>query len=338
MYKKTSLLLIVSIFLFLLASCSKEADNNQLKDQDSLQVTVSIYPLYFLVSEIGRDRVEVESILPSGSNPHFFEPTAKQIATIQETDVFIYSGLQIDSYAEKITESLSSDIEVIQMANQEEVQKRLLSMASSHEHHDHKHDEEDKDDYHEEEDVNSHHHDHESDYDPHIWLGLDIMKEQTLIIQNKLRQLDPQNADFYQENAKELINRFDSLQEYSKEKIGSCNHDEIVVSHAAFGYIAFELGIEQHPISGISPDLEPSSQTMVELLNLVKEQNIDYIMTEDFVSQKVADTLAQEAGIKTLTINPLETVTNDQLDNDEDYLSIMKENIDNIIIALDCQS
>src|SRR5690606_10438535 len=109
---------------------------------------------------------------------------------------------------------------------------------------------------------------------------------------------------------------------------------EIVVSHQAFGYLARDYGLTQKAIMGLSPEAEPTPKEIAEINKFVKENNVKYIFFEELVSDKLAKTLANDAKIETLELNPLEVLTDDQVKAGENYISIMEKNLQNLLKAL----
>jgi zinc transport system substrate-binding protein len=110
----------------------------------------------------------------------------------------------------------------------------------------------------------------------------------------------------------------------------------LVVSHAAFGYLADAYGLEQEAIAGISPETEPDPARLAELDALVRAAGVTTIFTETLASPDVARTLADEAGVATAVLNPLEGLTDEQLDAGEDYGSVMRANLQTLRGALGC--
>jgi zinc transport system substrate-binding protein len=110
----------------------------------------------------------------------------------------------------------------------------------------------------------------------------------------------------------------------------------IVTSHAAFGYLATRYGLTQQAIAGVSPDAEPSPERLAELARLVRRSGVTTIFTEELVSPKVAETLANEVGVTTAVLNPLEGLTKEELSEGQDYVSVMRSNLHTLEKALGC--
>ena len=110
---------------------------------------------------------------------------------------------------------------------------------------------------------------------------------------------------------------------------------DIIVAHKAFGYLCKAYGLNQIAIEGLMPDSEPDPARMEEIIQLAKKKKINTIFFEELVSPKVANTIAKEIGAKTEVLNPLEGLSEEQVDAGEDYFSVMRTNLKQIKNALE---
>jgi zinc transport system substrate-binding protein len=173
--------------------------------------------------------------------------------------------------------------------------------------------------------------------DSHIWLSPKLAKEEVKTILTALSQTDPGNKNFYEENAKILISRLDKLTADYKTGLSDCKKREIITSHAAFGYLTQEFGLTQIPVSGLSPDEEPSTKRLTEISKIAKDTGIKYIFFEKLVSARLAETIADEVGAKTMVLDPIEGISDNDLSQGKNYISIMEDNLTNLRIALECR-
>jgi zinc transport system substrate-binding protein len=173
--------------------------------------------------------------------------------------------------------------------------------------------------------------------DPHIWLDPKLAQKEIATIAMAFEKFDNTNRVFYEKNAISLKNKLDVLDQGFRLGLLNCQQNNIVTSHAAFGYIASDYGLNQISVTGLSPDAEPSPQKMAEISQFAKTNQIKYIFFETLVSPRLADTIAGEIGAKTLVFNPLEGLTKDEQAKGWDYFSIQKENLANLKIALGCK-
>ena len=175
------------------------------------------------------------------------------------------------------------------------------------------------------------------DTDPHFWL--DPIQAQQIVqnIANGLAATDPTHADYYQHNADDYKQKLAQLDVDFRQGLATCKQHEIVSSHDAFGYLGRRYGFAIRGIAGISPDAEPSAERLQELADLVRQKHIDYVFFESLVSPRLADTIATETGAKTLVLDPIEGLSDEEQQRGKDYLSIQRDNLAHLRTALTCQ-
>lgn len=172
--------------------------------------------------------------------------------------------------------------------------------------------------------------------DPHVWLDPVLYAKQAETVGTMLMKLDPANAKTYEANMKWLVDDLERLDEEFVTGLNNCKQKNIVTSHSAFGYLAKRYGLKQVALAGLSPDEEPSSKTLSEITAFAKDNDIHYIFFEELVSPQIAQTIADEIGAGTLVFSPLEGLTKDEVLNGKTYLSVQRENLENLKKALSC--
>lgn len=314
-----SILPLVAIAL--LAGCSQSASPSQQTAQGKLSVAASFYPLAFLSEEIGGELVSVTQVTPGGVEPHDYEPSPQELASVHDAKVFLMNGAGVDGWADKIVDELrQSGVVTVKMTDSI---SPMDGFVETEEHEEGEHEE-----GHEEEHSGS---------DPHIWLDPVLVKKEVELIRDAFISVDATHADTYRQNADTLLSELSALDTDYRAGLAQCAVKQIVTSHNAFRYMAKEYGFETLAISGISPDEEPSSQRISELADFAKANSIKYIFFETLVSPKLAETVANEIGAQSLVLNPIEGLTPDDVAKDKTYLTIMKENLQNLRTAMQCQ-
>lgn len=308
---------------FALAGCTggKTANTTDKKDGDKIKVYASFYPMYDFAKKIGGDKVEVTNLVPAGTEPHDWEPSAKDLAKISESDILVYSGAGMESWIDKV-DQVTKDSKLVKV----EASKGIDLIKSEHHHDEEDAKEEDHEDAHEE-------HDH-GEYDPHVWLAPQNAKIQMKNIKDALVKADPTNKDYYEKNFDVYSQKIDDLDVKFSTSLKDTKSKNIVVSHEAFAYLCKAYGINQVGIEGLSPDSEPDAARMAEVTKFAKENKIKYIFFEELVSPKVSEAIAKEVGAKTAVLNPLEGLSDDQLKAGEDYFSVMESNLKVLLEAL----
>lgn len=208
------------------------------------------------------------------------------------------------------------------------------------EHHDEDADEEghhhDEDDDHGDE-AHDDHGDGESALDPHMWLSPTLAALQVERIRDAVISADADNADGYRQRADELIAELNALEQEFAEGLAACKHDHFVTSHAAYGYLAAQYGLEQISVAGLSADVEPSPQRLAGVTDRVTELDLGHVLVEPVLSDRLAQTVARETGVELLTIHAIASVTDNELEAHGDYFGLMRDNLANLRIALACE-
>jgi zinc transport system substrate-binding protein len=292
-----------------LGACSRNAPA---PGTAKVSVVTTLYPLEFLARRIGGDRVDVVNVVPPGVEPHDWEPSPRDIAAIQRARVFIHNGAGFEPWAARVVRDLPKNTPLVLQAAHG---LSLMPPASGDA----------------EEGAAS------GGLDPHVWLSPALFTRQAEQVQNALAKADPAGAQTYAANLDSLKAQLAALSDDMKRGVSSCARNTIVTSHAAFGYLAKELGLRQVFISGLSPESEPSPARLRQLVAEVKQLGVSYIFFETLVSPAVAQTLAREVGAKTLALNPLEGLTSEEIQAGQDYLMVMRSNLQNLRMALECR-
>lgn len=179
--------------------------------------------------------------------------------------------------------------------------------------------------------------DNTTNLDPHIWLSPILAKKMADKIIGALIAKDSGNRDYYMSNGEDLKTRLDELDANYKKGLSDCAGKDIITSHTAFSYMAQTYGFNQVSIAGLSPDAEPSPLQLASIAKFAKDNRVRYIFFESLVSPKLSETIASEIGAKTLVLNPLEGLTQEEMESDNNYFTEMERNLANLQIALRCQ-
>lgn len=304
--------MLVSIFF---AGCDVKDSSTNASGVTRLQVVATTYPMVEFSKQVAGDLADVTGLIPTGTEPHDWEPTAKDIKKIKSAGIFVYNGAGLEGWVEKVLKSVNKDkVSVIEASNGIEL------IEGVHEEVDPKSKKKD--------------HDHDSELDPHVWLSPALAQKQVLAILAGFEKADPTNKGQYKKNADAYIAKLQDLDKTFKSELSNVKRREFVTQHAAFGYLAKQYGLVQVPISGLSPDQEPTAAKMTEIVKFAREKQVKTIFFETLVSPKIANTIAKEIGAKTSVLNPIEGLTEDDKKNNFDYIGIMKQNFNALVTAL----
>lgn len=264
-------------------------------------VVAAFYPLAFAAERLAPDAVEVRNLTPPGVEPHDVELSAKDVRVVADAELVIYAGAGFQPALERSVASTgAAAVDVLDGI-------RLRRGAERH------------DDEPEEE--------HEA-RDPHVWLDPLLYAD---VVERIAAALDPP-AD-----ADTLVAELQRLDAQFRSGLRDCERRELVTSHAAYGYLAARYELAQIALTGLSPEAEPPPQALRALVDEVREHGATTVFVEPLVSPRLAETVAREAGVTTRVLDPLEGLTNAQLDRGENYFTIMRSNLAALREALSCR-
>jgi zinc transport system substrate-binding protein len=295
-----------------LAACG--GDDSPTADGD-VDVVAAFYPLAFAAEQVGGGQVDVSNLTPAGQEPHDLELSPSDIAAVEEADYIVYLEGFMPEFDEAVAEYAAGEaLEVGSVVELLDYGEGAESLD------DHEHGEDEG-------------HDHETEgADPHFWLDPLRYAAVGEAIAEGLSEIDEANAEAYTEGAEEFTAALSELDAEFAEGLADRASDDIVTSHAAFGYLADRYGLHQIAVSGVSPDQEPDGRRMAEIAEFVESHGVTTIFFETLVSPDIAETLAAETGAETAVLDPLEGLAEDQ--SGADYFTVMRDNLTVLRTAL----
>ena len=317
------------------------------QDDGRVKVAAGFYPLAYVAERVGGDHADVTNLTKPGTDAHDSEMSLQATATLAEADLVVLNGgfqPEVDASAES-----NATGKVLDVAD-------VLDLLPAEEHsHDHAHEGEgdhdehgdDHGDDHGDEDGDEDGHAHEEDghdedghdghdhgdTDPHFWLDPVRMATYAERLADELAGIDPEHADDYRASADELVDELTALDAEYTERLSGCAVNTVVVSHDAFGYLR-RYGLEFEPVAGLSPGAEPTPADLKHISEVIDDLGVTTVFTETLAPSKLTEQLAADAGVRTAVLDPVEGLTSD--DEDADYLSLMRSNLDQLTKANRC--
>lgn len=371
--KYFAVVLALSVLLVGCKSNNKTTNSasNETSDGTTKTIYTTIYPIYDFTKKIVGDKMNVVYLESGNQSAHDFEPSAEDMKNITNADLFIYNGAGLESYIDKVKSAINKDIKFVEasegvslLANHEEHDHdhededhdhnhegedhnhnnhnhNNHNNHDNHNHDNHNHDNHNHDNgnhnennHNHDEHEHGHHHHHHGPNDPHVWLSPKNAQIMLKNITDAVVALDEANKDFYEENLKKYTDELTKLDSEYKDGLANIKSNEIVVSHEAFGYLCNEYGLTQKGIEGVMAESEPDAKTIKEIIELVKEKGIKIIFTEEAMNPKIVETISKETGAEVRTLNPIEGISEDDMNKGVDYFSIMRDNLKNLEEAL----
>jgi zinc transport system substrate-binding protein len=293
---------ILSLTLVLMAAlpaCGGDAASTD-RNGESVAVVASFYPLAFVAERVGGDRVTVTNLTPPGVEPHDLELTPDDLEAIAAADVVIDVGGGFQPSVEEAVAAEASGITIDALADAPALPGQ------------------------------------DGGGDPHMWL--DPARVATLAdrVGEALTEADPAGATVFGDRAAALRADLEALDREFRDGLASCRSRVLITNHAAFGYLAAAYDLDQRAISGLSPEAEPDPGRIAELAAEAERDGVTTVFTEELVSAEVAETLATEAGLTSAVLSPLEGLSEERAAAGEDYLSVMRANLEVMRDGLGC--
>lgn len=264
-----------------------------------LKVLSSFYPIHEFVKKIGGDKVDALVLIPIGSEPHDFEPTINQLQAANSADALVFNGLGFETWSNKI--NTKNKIDASSGIDASYIDNRTKK------------------------------------FDPHIWLDPLFAKKETENIRDGLIKIDPNNKDYYVQNSNSFINELDSLDKTIRNDLLSCKKRDFIAFHNAFSYFAKRYGLNQHNIATSGPEVEIKPQRLTEIIQLAKNLGLGVVYSEELIDPRYASAVAQEIpNAKVLVLSPIEGLTKDKQKKGIGYIDKMKQNMENLMIGLEC--
>ena len=295
-----SIIIVIPIVSFLIW----DSDNTKtIADLENQRIILtSFYPLYEFTNAIGKEKVQVFSLIPFGIEPHDWEPSIQDLQRMQQAQLIIVNGVGFEKWIDDLQE-IDSDVVIVDASATILLNNEIEKVSD---------------------------HFVDNNNDPHIWLNPIFAKIQIKTIADNLKVIDSDNTEYYEKNANEYINKLSQLDEKIKKEITKCSKKDFYAFHNAFSYFANEYGLIQHTIvSGNDPHEEATPKTLEKLIQDSRELGINVIFSEEGIDSRLSYVIANEIGAKVLVLDPIE-IGNENLS----YLTRMEKNVENLKVAL----
>lgn len=326
MKKLIALMLSALVLISLPVGCgtteSKKAD---------VKVVATVFPLYDWVREIAQDDADInlDLLLDNGVDLHSYQPSAKDIITISDCDVFLYVGGESDKWVEDtLKQANNKDMIVLDLldilgeqAKEEEVKEGMQEDEHEEGKEEHKEGEE------------------EHEYDEHVWLSL---KNSSLFVDKiaeALGKVDTQHAGEFKTNADVYKGKLSELDKKYQDAVDKASVKTLLFGDRfPFRYLTDDYKLDYYAaFVGCSAETEASFETITFLSGKVDELNLKAIMQIETSDGSIAKTVRDNTKTKDqtiLTLDSLQSVTTERVDKGETYLSIMTSNLDILRQAL----
>ena len=303
--KKTIALILSLITVICFTGCSQQPG---IETGKKLQIVSTIFPAYDFSLQVCKDLADITILIPPGSESHSYEPSAQDIITIMNCDLFIYTGGLSDTWIDEILLSMNKPIKTIKMMDCVDAVEEEITEGMQEE----------------EEEESS-----EIEYDEHVWTSLNNAVKITEAITLAVCEIDSANMSVYLSNCEAYIGSLDELDKGFTDFFATVENKTLIFGDRfPFRYFADEYGLKYYAaFPGCATETETSAQTIAFLINKVKEEKISTVFYIEFSNHLIADSIAEATGTKTALLHSCHNVSKDDISNGVTYLSLMQQNL-----------
>ncbi len=318
----------------LITGCTAKTEKKDKGDntKGKLKIVTTIFPEYDITRAIAKDKVDLELMIKPGVDVHSFTPTPQDIKTVQNSDIFVYGGTEHDKWVENLTKSIDmKNKKVVKLVDgiQQLEEESVDGMKHEHHHDDKKEDQHNHDHKHEKEDEHNHKGE-EKELDPHYWTSPKNAIQMVKTITNALVEKDPDNAEFYKENAENYIKQLEGVDKELHDVVDNAKIKKVVIADRfPFRYLFKDLGLEYRALfSGCSVESTASAGQIKKMVDYVKENKIPVVYHIEMGKGELAETVAKNSGAKVKLLHSIHTVTKEDFDKGTTYIDLMKQNVE----------
>ncbi|RXT04166.1 metal ABC transporter solute-binding protein, Zn/Mn family [Ammoniphilus sp. CFH 90114] len=302
-----SLLLIAGLFL---TACSTTNNNTPSAQDNTIQVTATTGMIADIAANVGGEFVTVNALMGPGVDPHLYKASQGDIAKLEEADIILYNGLNLEGKMADIFVRMASKKPAVQVT--ELIDEGALKEPPEFDGH----------------------------YDPHVWFDVQLWMKVVERVRDAFIELDPTHKNGYTENAAAYLSQLEELDQYAKEQLALIPKESrvLVTAHDAFGYLGDAYDLEVLGLQGISTDAEYGLADVQELVDLLAQRNIKAVFVESSVSSKAIEAVVEGAKKKghqvTIGGELFSDAMGDKGTEEGTYIGMVRHNIDTIVSAL----
>jgi manganese/zinc/iron transport system substrate-binding protein len=308
--KLLSYLLIALLIMgaVIIAGCNTEKRTES--DNEKVVVTTTISQIADAVENIGREHVEVQSLMGPGIDPHLYKAKQSDIGKLQDADIIFYNGLHLEGKMLEIFEKMDAEKPTYAIANS--IPKQQLRKDAAD----------------------------ETAMDPHVWFDIDLWKTALVQVTEGLIEIDPNNKEAYEKNAEQYFTKLDELKQYAEAEMAKIPEEQkvLVTAHDAFNYFGAKYHLEVMGLQGLSTDSEYGLRDVQSLVDTLVDRNIKAVFVESSISEKSINAVIEGAKDKNHQVEIGGELYSDAMGEEGTeegtYIGMYKHNVDTIVEAL----
>lgn len=289
-----------------------------------LRIVTTLFPLFDFTKNLTQGSAEVLLLMPANADPHNYEPRLSEIIQLNKADLIIYAGAAIEPHVHRLLSVLENKKAAVLDISKCLITTICLENSCCEKFHLRK--------------KNPQQHKHAPYFDPHVWLDFDNVAAIVRTIANALARVDPEHASSYEKNSIDYIASITALDRLYREKLSAYEGKKIIhAGHYSFGYLARRYGIDYTSVQDPFAESELRASSLIKAIEEVKKIGARYIFHEEQEGSTVTNLLEKETGALPLLLNSVHSAPAKKNSDEFGYISIMEENLKNLIIALQPQ-
>ncbi len=282
-----------------------------------VSIVCTNFPAYDFARQIVKEDADVQMLLKPGAESHTYEPTPEDLITIQNSNMFVYVGGDSDAWVDGVLDSMDNSKRTIfkLMDQVKTVEEETVEGMEENE---------------------SEEEEEEAEMDEHVWTSPANAATIVEKMAQAIAQIDPQNQAAYEQNAQAYIEKINDLDAQFHEVIDHAKRKEIIVGDRfPFRYFCDEFGLSYYAaFPGCSTDTQPSAKTVAFLIDKVKADQIPVVFHIELSNPQMADSIAEATGAKSMLLNAVHNVTDEDFNQGATYVSLMEKNVEALKEAL----
>ena len=277
---------------------------------DKIRVVTTIGMITDVVKNVGGPRVEVTGMVEPGVDPHFYNPTPKDVQRLGSAHIIFYNGLYLEAKMGDILAKMSEDTPTVAVTDA--VDRSLLLTPPEY----------------------------DGLYDPHLWFDVKLWMQTVEKVRDALSEYDADNTALYRSNAERYLTKLMELDEYVKSQVERVPSQQrvLVTAHDCFNYFGEAYGFEVRGLQGISTASEVSIADVQELATFIAERRISAMFVESSVSSRSLEAVKAAVKSKGFDVRIGGVLFTDAMGNEGTpegtYIGMIRYNIDTIVHAL----
>lgn len=306
-----ALVIISAVAGILATSVGADLSPTRAAEKDRLAVITSVAPITNIVKNVGGDRIQLQGLVPEGVNSHTFQLTPSASIMVANADLVIINGLNLEIDFERAVEAAGrSDLQLLKLADNTITRDQWVFDFSFPE--------------------------RAGDPNPHLWLNVAYSMKYVELVRDKLAEVDPENADYYNSNAASYLDLLRRLDQGIMDSVLTVPEEnrKLLTYHDSWAYFAPRYGMAV--IGAVQPSHfgEPTPQEVARIIDQIRQERVPAIFASEVFNSRVVDQIAREANVEIV-----ETLSDDALpgnvgDPEHTYVGMMLENMLNMLIPL----